>query len=133
MPASTSLQEKISESQEDYLEAMVMLGADSTTPIRAVDVAEKLGVSKASVNKAVSVLREKGMLDQPYYGDITLTEKGAAYGRKVLDRHEALTKFLHKGIGIDVDTAEKEACMMEHAISDDSFEKWMKFIEGLDL
>lgn len=125
--------EKISASQEDYLEAMVMLGADSKTPIRAVDVAEKMGVSKASVNKAVSVLKQKGMLDQPYYGDITLTKEGEAYGRKVLKRHDALTKFLTTAVGIDPKTAEDEACMMEHAISDESFEKWISFIDSLEL
>lgn len=120
--------EKISTSHEDYLEAMVMLGGDAETPIRAVDVAEKMGVSKASVNKAVSVLKEKGYLDQPYYGDITLTEDGTAYGRKVFDRHLALTKFMTVALGIDAETAEQEACMMEHAISDESFEKWMAYI-----
>lgn len=125
--------EKVSTSHEDYLEAMVMLGGTEDSPVRGVDVAEKMGVSKASVNKAVSVLKQKGYVTQPYYGDITLTHEGSAYGRKVLDRHLALTRFLHKGLGIDKETAEAEACMMEHAISDASFEKWMAFIEGLDL
>ncbi len=125
--------EKISTSHEDYLEAMVMIGGSQKQSIRAVDVAAKMGVSKASVNKAVTVLKEKGYVTQPYYGDITLTQEGDAYGHKVLDRHQALTKFLHRGLGIDAQTAEEEACMMEHAISDESFEKWMAFIDGLDL
>ncbi len=125
--------EKISTSHEDYLEAMVMIGGSQKQSIRAVDVAAKMGVSKASVNKAVTVLKEKGYVTQPYYGDITLTQEGDAYGHKVLDRHQALTKFLHRGLGIDAQTAEMEACMMEHAISDESFEKWIAFIDGLDL
>lgn len=125
--------EKISTSHEDYLEAMVMLGGSQESPVRGVDVAEKMGVSKASVNKAVAVLKEKGYVTQPYYGDITLTSEGDAYGHKVLDRHQALTKFLNKALGIDAKTAEEEACMMEHAISDESFEKWMAFINSLDL
>ncbi len=124
--------EKMSMSHEDYLEAIVMLSRDGG-PVRAVDVAEKMGVSKASVSKAVSVLKEKGMADQPYYGDITLTEKGVEYGNKVYDRHVALTLFLNKALGIDAETAEREACQMEHAISDESFEKWLAFIEKLDL
>lgn len=125
--------DKVSTSHEDYLEAMVMLGGSQSSPVRGVDVAEKMGVSKASVNKAVAVLKEKGYVTQPYYGDITLTAEGDAYGRKVLDRHRALTKFLHQGLGIDAQVAEQEACMMEHAISDESFEKWIAFIERLDL
>ena len=67
---------KVTESHEDYLEAVVMLGGTDKIAVRPVDVANKLGVSKASVNKAVSVLKEAGMLDQPYYGDITLTQDG---------------------------------------------------------
>lgn len=122
----------VSTSHEDYLEAMVMLGGSPTNAIRAVDVATKLGVSKPSVNKAMSSLREQGYAEQPYYGDITLTDKGYEYGRAVLDRHNLLFDFLHRVLGIPEDEAEEEACMMEHAISDASFKKWEAFIEGLD-
>lgn len=120
--------EKVSNSHEDYLEAMVMLGASTKQSVRPVDVASKMGVSKASVNKAMTILREKGYLDQPYYGDITLTQKGEDYGRKIFERHKVLTAFLHDVIGIDAETAEKEACLMEHAISDESFEKWIDYV-----
>ena len=124
---------KISMSHEDYLEAMVMLGATTTTAVRSVDVASKMGVSKASVNKAMSVLKERGFAEQPYYGDITLTEEGYHYGTTVLQRHNMLCLFLTKALGIDDETAEEEACLMEHAISDESFEKWSAFIAGLNL
>ena len=66
--------EKVSMSHEDYLEAIVMLGGTTENPVRSVDIANKLGVSKASVNKAMNSLKEKGFADQPYYGDVTLTE-----------------------------------------------------------
>lgn len=125
--------EKMSMSHEDYLEAMVMLGATTEASVRSVDVATKMGVSKASVNKAMSVLKEKGLAEQPYYGDITLTDEGYAYGSSVLDRHNALTAFLNKAVGIDAEIAEREACLMEHAISDESFEKWLAFIKKLNL
>lgn len=124
--------EALSPSHEDYLEAMVMLGGDKVA-VRSVDVAEKLGVSKTSVSKAVAVLKEKGYVEQTYYGSINLTDEGRAYGRKVLDRHVALTNFLEKAVGLEPDVAEAEACLMEHAISDDSFEKWMVFIRSLNL
>ena len=58
--------EKMSKSHEDYLEAMVELGATTEQSIRSVDVAAKMGVSKASVNKAMAVLKEKGFAEQPY-------------------------------------------------------------------
>lgn len=125
--------EKMSMSHEDYLEAMVLLGATTETSVRSVDVAAKLGVSKASVNKAMSVLKEKGLAEQPYYGDITLTDEGYAYGTSVLERHEMLFTFLTKAIGLSEEDADREACLMEHAISDASFEKWFEFVKKLNL
>ena len=122
---------KMSMSREDYLEAMVMLGADTKTPVRSVDVAEKLGVARASVNKALADLKELGLVEQAHYGHITLTEEGLKRGQGILDRHELLTSFLTNQLGIAPDVAEDEACQMEHAISDDSFKKWEKFIASL--
>lgn len=124
---------RVTESHEDYLEAIVMLGGTAETSVRSVDVAQQMGVSKASVNKAVSVLKAEGMLDQPFYGDITLTQEGYAYGCKVLERHELLRLFLNKALGIDAETADAEACLIEHDISDESFQKWISYIKGLDL
>lgn len=124
---------KTSMSHEDYLEAIVMLGGTTEVPVRSVDIANKLGVSKASVNKAVSALKEQELAIQPHYGDITLTDAGYAYGRSVLDRHRLLCTFLTKAVGIDPETAEVEACQMEHAISDESFEKWEAFVTSLHL
>ena len=92
---------KTSMSHEDYLEAIVMLGGTTDAPVRSVDVANKLGVSKASVNKAISALKEQELVVQPHYGDITLTEAGYAYGRSVLDRHRMLFDFLTKALGIE--------------------------------
>lgn len=125
--------EKISKSLEDYLEAMVELGATVESPIRSVDVAAKMGVSKASVNKAMAVLKEHSFAEQPYYGDITLTEAGYEYGMAVLERHNMLYTFLTKALGIPEDRADEEACLMEHAISDESFEKWFEFVRKLNL
>ena len=121
--------EKLSKSHEDYLEAIVMLGGTVEKSIRSVDVANKLGVSKASVNKAITLLKEKGFLDQPYYGDITLTQDGYDYASSVYKRHRYLQAFLVNALGVDPEVAGDEACMMEHAISDDSFEKWVAFID----
>ena len=101
--------EKMSMSHEDYLEAIVMLGGTTEASVRSVDIATKLGVSKASVNKAMTVLKEKGLAEQPYYGDVTLTEEGYEYGTSVLDRHRMLSMFLTKGLGIPGERAEEEA------------------------
>ena len=119
--------EKMSMSHEDYLEAIVMLGGTTEASVRSVDIATKLGVSKASVNKAVTSLKEKGLADQPYYGDITLTEEGYAYGTSVLDRHHMLFSFLTKALGIPEEQAEREACLMEHAISAALERRFLRF------
>lgn len=126
------MEKKISKSHEDYLEAIVELGGTTQQPVRSVDVATNLGVSKASVNKAINMLKEEGLLDQPYYGDITLTEKGYEYGAAVLERHNLLFAFLTKELGIEEEIADKEACLMEHAISDESFEKWIAYIKRIE-
>ena len=125
--------EKVSMSHEDYLEAIIMLGGPTEQSVRSVDIANRMGVSKASVNKAIGLLKEKGFVDQPYYGDVTLTKKGFEYGSAVFKRHRYLTAFLNKALDIPEETAEKEACLMEHAISDESFDKWVEYIDGLNI
>ena len=123
--------EKVSMSHEDYLETLVLLGGTAQNPIRSVDVAEKMGVSKASVNKAITVLKEKQLVDQPYYGDITLTKEGYDYAISILNRHRLLCTFFTDYLGIKPEIADEEACRMEHAISDDSYKKWAAFIKKL--
>ena len=127
--------EPLSHSLEDYLEAMVDLAGGAHAPVRAVDIAAKLDVSKASVSKAVSNLKEKGYVEQPYYGDITLTDDGYAYGSAIWKKHNLLFRFLTEIVGIDPQTANYEACQMEHGISADSFEKWKAYLasQGIEI
>ena len=90
---------KTSMSHEDYLEAIVMLGGTTDVPVRSVDVANKLGVSKASVNKAISALKEQELVIQPHYGDITLTEEGMIL-RKRAEEIMELVKKAEDGIAL---------------------------------
>ncbi|SEO98092.1 metal-dependent transcriptional regulator [Denitrobacterium detoxificans] len=128
--ATESGSKRVSASREDYLEAIVELGGTPKRPIRPVDVASKLGVSKASVTKAVASLKEAGMLDQPYYGDITLTSDGYEYGSKVLERHTMLYEFLHDVLGVPAERADDEACLIEHDISDSTAEAWIAYMRN---
>lgn len=127
--------EPLSHSLEDYLEAIVDLAGGIDVPVRAVDVATKLGVSKASVSKAITNLKEGGYAVQPYYGDITLTEKGYNYGSQIWRKHNLLYRFMTEAIGIDPETANYEACQIEHGISVESFQKWENFLgkQGITL
>ena len=122
--------EKISKSLEDYLKAMVLLGGTPQQSVRPSDIARKMGVSKTSAGKALSSLREDGLVTQPYYGEATLTEEGYQYGLSMIKRHRCLAAFLEQELGIEPEVAEGEAHLMEHAISDDSLQKWMQFIES---
>lgn len=116
---------------EDYLEAIVVLrdmkGSDE---IRSVDLANMRNVSKASVNKALSIMREKGYVEQERYGRITLTEAGLEYGTAVWRRHQVLRGFLVDELGVDPEEANREACRMEHAISEDTMARWEKYLEA---
>ena len=124
---------KLSKSLEDYLEAIVVLGGTTERSVRPSDIARHLGVSKTSVGKALTALRERKLVNQPYYGEATLTEEGYEYGASVLKRHRYLPVFLEKEVGISAEIAEQEACLMEHAISDESFEKWAAYIDELGI
>ncbi|ADC91574.1 metal-dependent transcriptional regulator [Mageeibacillus indolicus] len=114
-------------SNEDYLEAILQLSAHSPS-VRSVDVADMLGVSKASVSKAMGVLREAGMIEQPHYGLITLTDEGKAVAGEVLHRHKMLKYFLVHMLGVADNVAEEDACRMEHVISMETRNKWFAYI-----
>ena len=114
--------QKLTPANEDYLEAIYQLGGVEGA-VRSVDLAAKLDVSKASVNNAIKNLKQAGFVEQPFYGDITLTERGAEYAAGILERHHVLYHFLIDVLGVEPAMAADEACKMEHAISDDTLER----------
>ena len=123
----------LSRASEDYLEAIYRIALEDpsgdATSVRSVDVADQLGVSKASVNKALSMLKEAGMVEQSRYGRVTLTEEGRAYAALVWRAHRALRTFLESDLGVEPETADAEACLMEHALSADTMERLVGYLE----
>ena len=111
---------KIMRAAEDYLEAMLMM-KERHGYIRSIDVADYLGVTKPSVSYATKRLRESGYITMDKDGLITLTKQGMSIASSMLDRHQTLTRFL-MALGVDQETAEADACKMEHDISQTSFE-----------
>ena len=97
---------------EDYLEAMLMM-QQKHGYIRSIDIAEQLGVTKPSVTYTTKRLRENGYITMDRDGLITLTPSGMDIAARMLDRHHTLTKFLME-LGVDAETAEEDACKMEH-------------------
>lgn len=110
----------VHESGEMYLEAILVLGNEKGC-VRSVDVSEYLGYSKPSVSRAMGILRGEGYITMEKDGTILLTEEGRCIAEKIYERHTVLTKLL-TGLGVDRETAAADACKMEHAISDVSFE-----------
>ncbi len=106
----------VSESLEMYLEAILELEAKNNV-VRSVDIARFLGVTKPSVNRAMSNLKREGYINQEPYGDVTFTEKGRSKAARIHELHHVITDFLVRSLGIDVAVAEADACRMEHIIS----------------
>ncbi len=109
------------EARDDYLEAILMITQEKGH-CRSINIAETLDVTKPSVSVAVQKLIEGGLITMDDEKLIHFTEKGRVLAELTLAKHNYLKSFLMNA-GIEEDTAEKEACAMEHAISEDSFEK----------
>ncbi len=111
---------KNSSSEEDYLEAVLVI-SEKNGLVHRIDVARQLDVSGAAVNKAVNLLIEHGyVLEDGKH--LILTENGRTYASRIYERHLILKDFLMK-LGVSEKTAEQDACKVEHAISEETFEK----------
>ena len=109
----------IYESAEDYLEQILIL-LEKKGYARSTDIAEALDVTKPSVSVAMKKLRENGYISMEKGGLISLTDKGYPIARRTYDRHLLLTEFF-MSLGVDEAIARKDACKIEHDISEESF------------
>ena len=112
---------KIHASGEDYLEAVLVLQKKQGM-VRSIDLARHMGFSKASISHAVGVLRDGGFLTMDEDGFLHLTDIGREVAEKIYERHCFLTKHLIS-IGVDPETAEADACRIEHVISAETYER----------
>ena len=110
----------IHESGEMYLESIHVL-LQKKGAVRSIDISEFMGYSKPSVSRAVGLLKKGGYILVDKEGYITLTEAGEAVANKIYERHTVLSRMLI-GLGVDPELAAADACRLEHAISDESFE-----------
>ena len=109
------------EARDDYLEAILMITQEKGH-CRSIHIAETLDVTKPSASVAVSKLIEAGLITMDDEKMIHFTELGLQLAELTLAKHNYLKTFLMNA-GIDPETAEREACAMEHGISEDSFQK----------
>ena len=120
---------KLLESGEMYLEAILVLTKEKNA-VRSLDVAEYRSYSKPSVSRAVKLLKDGGYITVDKDGYILLTDEGREVAEKIYDRHSVLTEFL-TSLGVDKDTASKDACKMEHVISDITLEAIKNHLENM--
>ena len=111
---------KMMESAENYLETILMLKAANGN-VRSIDIANELGFSKPSVSVAMKRLRENGHIAVDDSGCIELTDSGRKIAEKIYDCDVLLTKLL-TSIGVSPETAEEDACRVEHYISEETFD-----------
>ncbi len=111
---------KIQESAENYLETILLLNRRNGS-VRSIDIAAELEFSKPSVSVAMKNLREHGCITVDENGQISLTDKGLQIAESVYERHTLFTEWLI-GLGVDPRTAAKDACRIEHVISEESFQ-----------
>ena len=118
---------KSTESAENYLETILML-KEKKGMVRSIDIVHQLDFSKPSVSHAVGLLKKDGHIVVDQDGWIELTESGLEIAKRIYERHLLISKWLVK-LGIDPETAEEEACKIEHDISSHPFEVLKAHIE----
>ncbi len=120
---------KILESAENYLEAILII-KNRKEKVRAIDIANELGYSKASVSVAMKQLKENGYIQIDENNSIQLLEKGRLIAEAMYERHTVITNGLIK-LGVDAQVASEDACRIEHVLSTESFEALKKHFGAL--
>ena len=119
---------KIQESAENYLETILVL-SKRIGAVRSIDIVNELDFAKPSVSVYVRNLRDNGFIQIDKSGYITLTETGRSIAESIYERHQILTKMLVH-LGVDQQTAENDACRIEHVISTESFHAIKQYMEA---
>ena len=122
---------RLSANMEDYLEAIYTLSGENGIS-RVSTIAEAIGVKKPSVSKAIQRLKRQGLVTHTRYGGATVTPRGRQVAQAQVRSHQALTRFLQQVLTLPPELAEHDACLMEHAISHETVERLVKFIDYLE-
>jgi DtxR family transcriptional regulator, Mn-dependent transcriptional regulator len=118
----------ISESNEMYLETIYIL-EDVHGHAHIADIAQRLGVTKPSVSKAMEQLKKEDLISQESYGPVNLTQKGKAISKEIYKKHHLIIHYLKQSLNLDYDEASENACRMEHVITDVMLEAIEKYLE----
>ena len=127
-PSDATAVGTLSESLEDYLEIILQLQQEKRVA-RVRDIAKSKGVSNASVSNALARLARDGFVVHEAHEFVELTERGAELARRVLRRHEFLISFLRDVLQVSPETAETDACAIEHQVSAETLERLASFYQ----
>ncbi len=122
---------RIQESGENYLETILIL-QNKNGFVRSIDVATELNYSKASVSRAMSILKKANLISIEEGGQILLTQEGIDKANSIYERHRLITKFLISSLGISSETASTDACRIEHIISQETFDKIKSYVKNIE-
>ena len=115
---------------EDYLETIFYLhNIDGVVRVR--DIAKHMDVKMPSVSDAIKVLKKKKLVQHEPYGHVELTDQGELMARALLMRHQQLTHFFRDLLGVAPDTAEADACRIEHVVSTETMERLLALVDSL--
>jgi Mn-dependent DtxR family transcriptional regulator len=120
------------ESGENYLETILILNEKNNGKVKSIDLAKELNFSKPSVSRAVSILKNEGYIKVESSGYLILTEAGMAKAQMIYDRHKTLTKLFSRIANVTPEIAEKDACRIEHVISNETFYGLKTFLARLE-
>lgn len=114
---------------EDYVELIADL-IQETGEARVVDLAQRLGVSNATVNNTIQRLQRDGLVTSKPYRSIFLTEEGQAMASASRERHELVRNFLIS-LGVSPDVADADAEGVEHHVSEETLDAFRRHLKGL--
>lgn len=117
----------ISKSLEEYIKTMYILKKQNGN-VRVTDVAEKMGCSKASVNKALNNLKDNNLVNYETYGTIEITDAGVDLAQKILESYDIVFVFLKDVLGMEAELSQKEAENMKSSMSDETINKLAKYV-----
>lgn len=112
----------IYESGEDYLETILVLKQENKA-VRSIDIANHLGYSKPSISRAMGILKSSGYIVMDEKGLISFTEEGKELAERIYDRHQSISKFFIEVLGVSEEAAVKDACRIEHDLSEETYQK----------
>jgi len=120
---------KIQESGENYLETILIL-QNQNGYVRSIDVANQLDFTKASVSRAMSILKEAGYITMEQNGNLVLTDTGNKKASAIYERHTLIAQFLEMTLGVGSDIALQDSCRIEHIISEEVFERIKQYTQN---